>query len=58
MRVSVPGTTEADLGFNGSLQGDLMSKLAVSEAGGVAVVNSSFAPNEASRIRLVRGRVE
>lgn len=43
--------------MNGSLHGLLMRKLAVNEAGDVAVANSSFAPGEASRIVLVQGRV-
>lgn len=52
----VPGTGDPRLGFNGSLQGLLMRKLAVNEAGAIAVVNSTFRPNDASRIRLVLGR--
>lgn len=52
----VPGTDHPDFRVNGSLQGLLMRKLAVSGAGEVAVVNSSFEPGEASRVRLVRGR--
>jgi hypothetical protein len=52
----VPGTGDRRLGFNGSLQGLLMRKLAVNEGGAVAVVNSSFRPGEGSRIRLVMGR--
>jgi hypothetical protein len=54
----VPGTTDPALGFNGSLQGDLMRKLAVSEAGAIAVVNSSFLPDRVSRIRLIRGHTQ
>jgi hypothetical protein len=34
----------------------LMRKLAVNEAGAIAVVNSTFRANETSRIRLFRGR--
>jgi hypothetical protein len=52
----VPATLDPRLGFNGSLQGLLMRKLAVNEGGAIAVVNSSFRPNGASRIRLVLGR--
>ena len=37
----VPGTGAAADGFNGSLQGLLMRKLAVNAAGGIAIVNSS-----------------
>ena len=54
----VPGTADADLGFNGSLQGLLMRKLAVAEDGGIAVVNSSFREGEISLVRLIRGRFE
>ncbi|MBA2662578.1 MAG: exo-alpha-sialidase [Bradymonadaceae bacterium] len=42
-------------GFNGSLQGLLMRKLAVNRAGVLGVVNSSFVENEHSRVRLIRG---
>ncbi len=51
----VPGTDDPRLGFNGSLQGLLMRKLAVNEAGAIAVVNSTFKRDAASRIWLVRG---
>lgn len=52
---TVPGIADPDRGFNGSLQGLLMRKLAVNEAGAIAVVNSTFERGVASRIRLVRG---
>jgi hypothetical protein len=52
----VPGTADPAFGFNGSQQGLLMRKLAVNEAGAIAVVNSTFRANETSRIRLFRGR--
>lgn len=52
----VPGTGEPERGFNGSLQGLLMRKLAVNEAGAIAVVNSTFERGVASRIWLVRGK--
>ncbi len=45
-------------GWNGSSQGLLMRKLAVSGDGAVAIVNSSFKPNEASRVWLIRGRLK
>jgi hypothetical protein len=45
------------LGFNGSLQGLLMRKLAVNSKGEIAVVNSRYNPGEASRVRLFRGRL-
>ncbi len=53
----VPGTDDAELGFNGSLQGLLMRKLAVAEDGAIAVVNSSFREGEVSLVRLIRWRV-
>ena len=52
----VPGTADPALGFNGSQQGLLMRKLAVNEAGAIAVVNSTFRANETSRIWLFRGQ--
>ena len=52
----VPGTADPALGFNGSQQGLLMRKLAVNEAGAIAVVNSTFRANDTSRIRLFRGQ--
>jgi hypothetical protein len=54
----VPGSTDPDLGFNGSLQGMLMRKLAVDDRGRIAVSHSRFRPGEASRIRLHRGRAD
>jgi hypothetical protein len=51
----VPGTSNSTLGVNGSRQGKLMRKLAVSRDGDIAVVNSLFRANESSRIRWVRG---
>jgi hypothetical protein len=54
----IPGTLEPALGFNGSQQGLLMSKLAVSHGGVIAAVNSTFKPNEASYIWLLRGRLK
>ncbi|MFQ5852613.1 MAG: sialidase family protein [Candidatus Binatia bacterium] len=52
----VPGTTDPAFGSNGGQQGLLMQKLAVNGAGAVAIVNSTFKPNETSRIWLFRGR--
>lgn len=54
--VVIPGTMDAALGVNGSQQGLLMRKLAVNETGAIAVVNSTFRLNEASRIWLIRGQ--
>ena len=54
--IDVPDSAGA--GRNGSLQGLLMRKLAVSADGTVAIVNSSFQENEASRVWLIRARPE
>jgi hypothetical protein len=54
----VPGTVpESDDAINGGLQGLLMSKLAVNEAGDVAVVNSRFERGASSHVTLYRGRL-
>ena len=50
----VPGSFDAAGGYNGSQQGLLMRKLAVSERGEVAVANSHFEPNVGSRVSLMR----
>jgi len=46
------------LGFNGSQQGLLTKKLAVSQAGIIAIVNSTFRPDTASHVWLLRGRLQ
>lgn len=46
-----------DAGGNGSLQGLLMRKLAVSRAGAIVIVNSSFKEGERSRVWLMRGGI-
>ena len=51
----VPGS--AGSGWNGSLQGMLMNKLAVNREGAVAIVNSSIKEGNESRIWLMRGRL-
>ena len=51
----VPNSADA-AGFNGSMQGRLMKKLAVNAAGTIAVVNSSFHPGERSRVWLIRAK--
>lgn len=51
----VPDSADPRGGFNGSRQGLLMKKLAVSEQGAVAIVNSSFQAGGRSRVWLVRG---
>lgn len=51
----VPGSADPALGVNGSQQGLLMRKLAVSAAGAIAIVNSTFRANESSRVWLLRG---
>jgi hypothetical protein len=53
----VPGSIDADGGFNGSNQGLLMKKLAVNQAGALAIVNSSLKPGAHSRVWLTRGRM-
>jgi hypothetical protein len=53
-KIEVPESTGA--GHNGSLQGLLMRKLAVGADGAVAIVNSSFKENTASRVWLIRGK--
>ncbi|RJP80557.1 MAG: exo-alpha-sialidase [Candidatus Zixiibacteriota bacterium] len=52
----VPGGFDPQLGFNGSQQGLFMKKLAVNQAGEMAIVNSTFKPQGSSRIWLIRGR--
>jgi hypothetical protein len=54
--VLVPGSTDG--GWNGSLQGMLMRKLAVNGDGVFAIVNSSVKEKEASRVRLIRGQLQ
>ncbi len=44
------------LGYNGSQQGLLTSKLAVSPTGAIAIVNSTFLAKQQSRVWLLRGR--
>jgi BNR repeat protein len=51
----VPDSMDPAGGFNGSSQGLLMKKLAVSRSGAVAIVNSSLKPNAHSRVWLIRG---
>ena len=53
----VPGSIAPDAGSNGSQQGLLMKKLAVNDAGIVAIVNSSLKENERSRVWLLHGKV-
>lgn len=51
----VPGSIDAEGGFNGSNQGLLMKKLAVNRSGAVAIVNSSLEQDAHSRVWLMRG---
>jgi hypothetical protein len=51
----VPGSMDAEGGFNGSNQGLLMKKLAVNPSGALAIVNSSLKPDAHSRVWLMRG---
>jgi hypothetical protein len=53
----VPGSIDAQGGFNGSNQGLLMNKLAVNRSGAVAIVNSSLKPDSHSRVWLMRGSI-
>jgi hypothetical protein len=46
-----------DAGWNGSSQGLLTQKLAVSRDGALAVVNSSLEEGRRSRVWLMRGRL-
>jgi hypothetical protein len=56
--VIVPGTADFQHGLGGGLQGLLKSKLAVNRSGEFAIVNSTYLRDEASRVWLMRGRVE
>ena len=51
----VPDSMDPAGGFNGSSQGLLMRKLAVSADGAVAIVNSSLKQGSYSRVWLMRG---
>jgi hypothetical protein len=50
----VPDSRDPEDGVNGNLQGLLMRELAVGGNGSIAVVNSSFKVNAASRAWLMR----
>src|SRR5687767_5751957 len=50
----VPDISSPALGVNGSQQGGLMKKLAVNEAGVIAVVNSTFRANAESGVWLIQ----
>jgi len=52
----IPGSIPAGEGVNGSLQGLLMRKLAVNQAGALVIVNSIFWANQGSQIWLLRGQ--
>ena len=54
----IPGSLDPEQGFNGSLQGLLMQKLAANSQGDIAVVNSTFHPGQGSRIWLIRGQAQ
>lgn len=53
---AIPDSIDPPPAFNGSQQGLLMRKLAVNEAGAMAIVNSTFRMNEKSRVWLLRGQ--
>lgn len=52
----VPGSSDPAGGSNGSHQGLLMKKLAINDAGNIAIVNSSLKQGEDSRVWLIRAR--
>lgn len=52
----IPGTDDPELGINGSRQGSLMQKLAVTNDGEIRIVNSYFQENERSLVHLLYGR--
>lgn len=54
----IPGSLDPEQGFNGSLQGLLMQKLAANNRGDIAVVNSTFKPGRRSQIWLILGHVQ
>ena len=54
----IPGSLEPEQGFNGSLQGLLMQKLAANNRGDIAVVNSTFKPGQRSQIWLILGHAQ
>ena len=56
--ITVAGTDDDAAGFSGSQQGLLMRKLAVNDAGVIALVNSTFRQGRTSHVWLVRGRTE
>ena len=51
----VPGSVDPAGGVNGGAQGFLMRKIAVNGSGAVAIVNSTFKPNEHTRVWLIPG---
>ena len=55
---TAPGTDADAACFSGSQQGLLMRKLAVNDAGGLALVNSTFSEGRASQVWLIHGRAE
>jgi hypothetical protein len=54
----IPDSLDPEQGFNGSLQGLLMQKLAANRRGDIAVVNSTFKPGQRSRIWLSLGQAQ
>jgi hypothetical protein len=55
--MEVPGSSDPAGGSNGSHQGLLMKKLAVNDAGTIAIVNSSLKQGQRSRVWLTTGKV-
>ncbi|WP_169617270.1 sialidase family protein [Nodosilinea sp. P-1105] len=54
--IAIPATLNPELGAMGSQQGLLMRKLAVNEDGAIAIAYSTFRPQTASHIWLIRGQ--
>jgi hypothetical protein len=55
--MEVPGSSDPAGGSNGSHQGLLMKKLAVNDAGTIAIVNSSLKQGQRSRVWLITGKM-
>ncbi|MFC7513690.1 sialidase family protein [Herbaspirillum sp. GCM10030257] len=53
----VPGSRDPSEGTNGSHQGLMMNKLAVSRDGNIAIVNSSLLQGKKSRVWLIQGKI-
>lgn len=56
--MTVPGSIDPGGGFNGSYQGLLMKKLAVSRTGSVSIANSALVQDRSSRVWIMRAERE